>query len=142
MTRDSTKHGPRLDDALKHETRSLEQGAPIESHVREDLEKEGPADDERDVDSRTAAPGSLGSDAVEARRELSRHLRGSAFPADRDGLLAEADAQNAPESVRNALRLLPDDGVYQTVHEVWAALEGFDDVRETAAGDPLSDGER
>ena len=87
-------------------------------------------------------PGLAGSDPVEARRELSRHLRGSAFPADRDGLLAEADAQNAPESVRNALRLLPDDGVYQTVHEVWAALEGFDDVRETAAGDPLSDGER
>ena len=142
MTRDSTKHGPRLDDALKHETRSLEQGAPIEGHVREDLEKEGPADDERDVDSRPAAPGSLGSDPVEARRELSRHLRGSAFPADREGLLAEADAQNAPESVRSVLGSLPDDAMYRTVHEVWTALEGFDDVRETAAGDPLSHGER
>lgn len=62
MTRDSTKHSPRVDEALKHETRSLEQGAPIESRVCEDLEKEGPADDERDVESRTGAPGALGVD--------------------------------------------------------------------------------
>jgi hypothetical protein len=142
MPRDSTKHGPRLDDALKHETRSLEQGAPLESRTREDLEKEGPADDERDADSRTAAPGSLGSDPVEARRELSRHLRRSAFPSDRDGLVLEAEGQNAPEPVLLALRNLPAGEIYSTAHEVWAALEGYEDVHEAAATDPLSEADR
>ena len=35
MRRETTKHGPRLDDALERETRSLEQGAPIEPRVEE-----------------------------------------------------------------------------------------------------------
>lgn len=131
-----------MDDALKGETRSLEKGAPIEAHTREDREKEGPADSDRDVDVHTAPPGALGSDPVEARRELSRHLRASAFPAGRDGLLAEAESQNAPDSVLAALRRLPADGEFSTVHEVWAALEGYSDVREAAAHEPLTDGDR
>jgi Protein of unknown function (DUF2795) len=140
--RESTKHGPRLDDALAGETRSLEQGAPIEARVSEDREKEGPGDADRDVDAHTAPPGALGSDPVEARREISRHLRLSAFPAGRDGLLAEAESQNAPEPVLEALRRLPAAGEYNTVHEVWAALEGHADVRGAAATDPLSESDR
>jgi Protein of unknown function (DUF2795) len=131
-----------MDDALKHETRSLEQGAPIEARSREDLEKEGPADSDRDVDVHTAPPGALGSDPVEARRELSRHLRQSAFPAGRDGLLAEAESQNAPDPVLEALRRLPAGAEFSTVHEVWAALEGYADVRDAAAHEPLTGGDR
>ena len=142
MTRESTKHGPKLDDALKHETRSLEQGAPIESRSQESREAEGPADFERDVDSRTAPPGALGSDPVEARRELSRHLRISAFPADRAGLLAEAEDQHATEPVLAALRTLPEGESYETVGEVWAALVGEEDPREAAATEPLSEADR
>ena len=74
MRRETTKHGPRLDDALARETRSLEQGAPIEPRVEEWKEQESPGETERDVDARTAPPGSLGGDDVEGRRELSRHL--------------------------------------------------------------------
>jgi hypothetical protein len=142
VTRDSTKHGPRLDEALKGETRSLEQGAPIEARSREDLEKEGPGDADRDVDARTAPPGSLGSDGVEARRELSRHLRLSAFPADRDALVAEAESQDAPAPVLAALRQLEAGQEFQTVHEVWAALEGHDDPGEAARTEPLSEADR
>jgi hypothetical protein len=131
-----------MDEALKDETRSLEQGAPIEARSREDLEKEGPADSDRDVDVHTAPADALGSDPVEARRELSRHLRQSAFPAGRDGLLAEADDQKAPEAVLGVLRRLPADVEFRTVHEVWAALEGYSDVRQAAASDPLTDGDR
>jgi hypothetical protein len=140
--RESTKHGPKLDDAMKHETRPLEQGAPIESRAQPSREAEGPADLERDVDSRTAPPGALGSDPVEARRELSRHLRMTAFPADRAGLLAEAEEQQATEPVLAALRTLPDDQTYETVHEVWAALVGEEDPREAAATEPLSEADR
>jgi hypothetical protein len=136
MTRESTKHGPKLDDAMKHETRPLEQGAPVESRVQESREAEGPGELDRDVDARTAPPGALGSDSVEARRELSRHLRLSAFPADRAVLVAEAEEQNAPEPVLAVLRTLPGDATFETVHEVWAALEGYDDPRDAAAQDP------
>jgi hypothetical protein len=142
MRRETTKHGPRLDDALERETRPLEQGAPIEPRVEEWKEQESPGDTDRDVDSRTAPPGSLGGDDVEGRRELSRHLRASAFPADREALLAEATSQNAPEPVLAALRELPASVTYGTVHEVWAALAGATDVREDAAHDPLSDAGR
>lgn len=129
MTRESTKHGPRVDDALAGETRPLEQGAPHESRAREDLEKEGPLDP--DLES-----------PVEARRELSQHLRPSAFPADRDGLLAEAESQGAPDEVLGLLRRLPADVELRTVHEVWAALEGFENVRDAAAHEPLTEGDR
>ena len=142
MRRETTKHGPRLDDALARETRSLEQGAPIEPRVEEWKEQESPGETERDVDARTAPPGSLGGDDVEGRRELSRHLRASAFPADREALLAEAKSQNAPEPVLAALRQLQASVSYGTVHEVWAALSGYEDVRAAAATDPLSEGER
>jgi hypothetical protein len=142
MERETTKHGPRLDEALKKETASLERGAPIESRVEEDREVEGPGEEGRDVDVRPGRPGDLGGDDVEARRELSRHLRASVFPAGRDALLREAESQQAPASVLSALGRLPAGPTYGTVHEVWAALSGYEDVREAAATDPLSEGER
>lgn len=142
MRRETTKHGPRLDEALARETRSLEQGAPIESRVEEGREHEGPGDFDPDVDARTAPPGALGADDVEARRELSRHLRPSVFPADRDQLVAEAVGEHAPVPVLEALRELRPGVEYATVHEVWSALNGATDVREDAARDPLSGGGR
>ena len=137
MGRDSTKHGPRLDDELKHETLSLEQGAPIEARVDEAREKEGPGEEDRDVDARTA-PAALGADPTEARRELSRHLRPSAFPAARWELISEARRNDAPQPVLEALARLPEHVEYHTAHEVWAALTGEPDVREAARTDPLS----
>src|SRR3954471_19743431 len=144
--RDSTKHGPRVDDALKEETSSLQQGAPIESRVEEYRELEGPGEGDRHVDAHTAPPGALGADSVEARRELSRHLRLSAFPATRAGLLDEARSQNAPAPVLDALALLPEVTVFRTVHEVWIAVSdpsvAPDELGETASHDPLSSPDR
>lgn len=143
MGRESTKHGSRVDDELKHETRPLEQGAPVDPRSREAREAEPPGDDDRDVDGRTAPPGSLGSDPVAARRELSRFLRLSAFPAaDREALLAEAESQSAPAHVLAALQELPAGETYDTVHEVWAALAGYDDPDAAARTEPLSDADR
>ena len=142
MKRETTKHGPRLDDALERETRSLEQGAPLEPRVEEWREQEPSGDLDRDVDALPSQPGTLGSDPVEARRELSRHLRRTAFPADRDGLVAEAEGQNAPAPVLAALRRLPAEATYATVHEVWAALGGSADVRDAAAQERLCEGDR
>lgn len=132
MKRDSSKHSPRLDDELKKELGSLTRGSPAESRKEEWREQEGAADDEREPSSRTADPRALGPDVETARAELSRHLRLSAFPGNRDSLLAEAEANDAPEPVLTTLRRLPD-GTFATVYDVWEALGG---AVEHATGRP------
>jgi hypothetical protein len=122
--RDSTKHSPRLDEELKKEVGSLTHGSPAESRKEEWREQEGAADGEREPSSRTADPTALGPDGPSARAELSRHLRLSAFPGDREALLAEAEDNNAPEPVVAALRQLPEGTTFETVYDVWEALGG------------------
>jgi hypothetical protein len=140
----SNKHGPRVDDELAHETESLTRGAPIESRVEESREQEGPGEEDFDTDARSGPPGALGADEVEARRELSRHLRPSVFPADREELVAEAEGRNAPASVSAALSRLPPGFQFATLGEVWAALAdpdvaNADELRDRARHDPLSE---
>jgi hypothetical protein len=148
VDRDSSKHGPRLDDELARETDSLGRGAPIESRVEEGREKEGPGEDERDVDARTGPASRLGADEVEARRELSRHLRPTVFPAARDRLVAEAQQNAAAAPVVEALRALPAGIEFRTAHEIWIGLTepgaagDRDALRERASAEPLSDSDR
>jgi hypothetical protein len=126
--RGSDRHGPRLDEELQRETRSLEQGAPVEARVEEAREQEGPADGEPTPDARlvggrgTAA--SLDLDDAEARADLARFLTPSAFPADREALLADAAGNQAPEVVMERLRALPAGRTYENVQDVWGALGG------------------
>ena len=147
MERESTKHGPRLDEELERETESLVRGAPIESRVEEEREKEGPGEEDHDVDVRTGPAGAFADD-VEARRELSRHLRPRAFPADRDSLVAEARENNAPEPVVELLAGLPGRVRFKTAHEVYAVLEDpalstdRGRLRERTATDPLHEADR
>jgi Protein of unknown function (DUF2795) len=122
--RDSSKHSPRLDDELKKDVGSLTHGSPAESRKEEWREQEGAADDEREPSSRTGDPHALGPDNETARAELSRHLRLSAFPGDRGSLLGEAQANDAPEPVLDALRRLPEGQSFATVYDVWEALGG------------------
>jgi hypothetical protein len=124
MERQSSKHGPRLDDELKHETESLERGAPVESRVEEEREHEPAGDGEREPSSRTAAAALLGPDETSARRELSRHLGLRVFPATRDELLDVATENGAPEPVLDALNRLPEGQRFATVYDVWEALTG------------------
>lgn len=131
--RDSTKHSPRLDDELKKEVGSLIHGSPAESRKEEWREQEGAADGEREPSSRTVDPTALGPDGPSARAELSRHLRRSAFPGDREALVAEAEQNDAPEPVLLALRRLPEGTKFATVYDVWEALGG---EVEHAAGRP------
>jgi hypothetical protein len=133
VERDTTKHGPRLDDELKRETESLVRGAPVESRAEEWREQEGAGEDEREPSARTR-PGGPDPDEVAERSDISRHLRLSIFPADRDALLHEAQENNAPDNVLRDLRRLPPDISFGTVHEVWAALSG---TVETVSGRPL-----
>jgi Protein of unknown function (DUF2795) len=89
MERASDKHGPRLDEELQHETRSLERGAPLAARVEE-----------------------------------ARFLTPSAFPVDREALLADAEGNHAPAEVLERLRALPAGRTFQNVQDVWRALGG------------------
>jgi hypothetical protein len=124
MERTNQKHNPRVDDELKHETEPLVRSGQ-ESHVEEFREQEPPGDNEPEarytLDDETW--GRLGSDAVSARRELSRHLP-NAFPGDRPALLSAAEGANAPQEVLDALGRLPDGQTFDTVHDAFEALFG------------------
>lgn len=135
MTRDSTKHGPRLDDELRRETDSLQRGAPVEARADEGRLKE-----DEEIESRPGAEG------VEARTELARYLLPSSFPGTRDAIVAGAEQEAAPEEVLELLRRLPERIEFRTMHEVWVAITqpeladgGGERLREAAARDPLSD---
>ena len=128
MPRGSSKHGPRVDEELDQETRSLQQAAPVESHVEEFREQEGAGDDEPTPDARLvggrATAASLSLDEAEARADLARRLSPSIFPADRDALLASAREHQAPEPLLDRLAELPAGVRFENVAAVWRALGG------------------
>lgn len=128
--RQSTQHGALRDDAMKRETEPLERGGS-ESRADEWREPEPlRAEDERpadvpDTDPHLAGgtPAGMGAGDVRGRSELARWLQPSAFPADRERLLASAEDTNAPDWVAESLGKLPD-GTFQNVQDVWRALGG------------------
>ena len=125
MQRGSDKHSPRVDEELEHETRSLEQGAPIESRVEEYREQEGPGDDQPTPSAiLTEDSGSLDLDDAETRSNIARFIDPSTFPADRERLLDNAEANNAPPAVLERLQALPGGRTYQGLPDVWATLGG------------------
>ncbi|MGH9277846.1 MAG: DUF2795 domain-containing protein [Acidimicrobiales bacterium] len=122
MERASDKHGPRLDDALEQDTRSIVQGQPVEARADEAREQEGPGEGEPTPDVR------LTGDEVEARAELARHLDPSVFPARTEQLCESAARHHAPGWILTLLRALPD-GTYDTTEDVWSALGGTRETR-------------
>ena len=126
-----TKHGFRIDDAMDHETESL-QRAGHESRIEEFREME-PAGEDQPVpdgilagDSRAVDDDgpAMPHDAVEARSDLARHLRVSAFPGDRDALISVAREENAPAAIIAMLGRLPAGVTFENNQAVWAALGG------------------
>ena len=128
MERGSDKHSPRVDEQLDHDTRSLRQGAPVESRVEEHREQEGPGEDQPTPDARLAGgratAASLDLDDAEARADIARFLTPSAFPADREALLADAEGNHAPATVVERLQALPAGRAYENVQDIWGALGG------------------
>lgn len=134
VERASDKHGPRLDEQLKHDTQSVVQGSPVEARAQEAREQEGPGDGDPTPDSRLTG-GRLQDDSswptddqLEARAELARHLEPSVFPADREALSESARRQNAPAWILDSLTALPD-GPFETTEAVWEALGGSKEER-------------
>jgi|tagenome__1003787_1003787.scaffolds.fasta_scaffold20194890_1 hypothetical protein len=129
MERESTKHTPRIDEQLAHDTESLTSGAPVEARVEESREQEPAADGEPVPDAllrggRDPRPNpGLDHDDVQERSELARFLEPSAFPGDPAALRKAAGAEQAPDWVRALLDRLPD-RTFDNVQQVWEAAGG------------------
>ncbi|MEW6155120.1 MAG: DUF2795 domain-containing protein [Actinomycetota bacterium] len=127
MERGSDKHGPRLDEELKHVTRSIVRGAPVEARADERREQEGPADGDPTPDSRVRGPDA--DQEVELRADLARYLAPSVFPARTGEVVESARENHAPQWVVRSLEALADDR-FENVRQVWEA------VRAAGAGPP------
>lgn len=127
--RGSDKHGPRVDEQMKHDTASLVQGqaGSGDSRVEEFRDQEGPAEGEPetgDISRDTPLPGGMDDEALRERADIARHLNRDAFPGDRDVLVASAEGNFAPDWVLDALRSLPEGRSFETVEQVWETLGG------------------
>jgi hypothetical protein len=128
--RDSTKHGPTLDEAMKSETEPLERGGA--SSRAEDWRR---PEEDRDGSERPTGPpptdthvggtpAGMDPADVRGRSELARWLQPSVFPADRDRLLRSTDETGAPDWAVEAIRSLPAGESYENMQAVWRALGG------------------
>jgi hypothetical protein len=135
MERETTKHNPRVDDQMVHESSGLLQGRSYGEGREEGFSQESPDDDpgagrrpEVEIPNVAVQP-----DEADLRAELAASLRPSAFPGSADDLRAVAREEFAPQPVLDLLAILPD-GTYQTVAEVWEATGGDVERRDGTFG--------
>ena len=113
----SNKHGSRLDEDLKHDTRGGEQARVP------DATADGDPPRARRDDVAEPVEGVVYEPEVDERSELARFVEPSRFPASRDDLVTSAEEAFAPDRLVERLRSLPD-GPFGNVQEVWTALGG------------------
>jgi hypothetical protein len=127
IQRGSDKHGPRVDDQRKREAEGVVRGGGT-TRAQEWNEPEPVRDPEEDLTARKRPPGhepgtplGITPADVERRSNLAKWLSDTGYPADRDALLAHAEAKNAPDAVIEAVSKLPD-LKFHNVGEVAEAL--------------------
>lgn len=122
----SGTHGPREDEAIKHELRGDLQ-AKRETRVEEWREAEPAGEDEPEATwAPEGRPGGTppGEDweDVELRSDLARHLDRTAFPATRQRLLETLQSHQAEQQLIDLVSALPDDQTFANLHDVLTAL--------------------
>ena len=137
----STKHNPRLDEELEHETQGMMK-AERATRAHEWREVEPVAEGEPDIDADPAGtlvggtPVGMTQDAVVARAELARWLDRADFPSTGPELVEAARDHRAPDVVAAELERLPAGETYERIGDVVRAL-GY--PTETGPG-PGADG--
>lgn len=112
MADKSSKHGPKLDDQMAHETEGLVRGGGP-THAEEFKETEPVATDTgRDPTAGTTprqegTPPGMTPDDVEDRAAFARMIVGVHYPASGREIAEHAAAQGAPDGAVAALRNLP-----------------------------------
>jgi hypothetical protein len=115
MDRGSSKHSPRVDEEMKHEVLGTVQG--IAGGRAEEWKMAEPAGEDQPDPTRA-----VDAESANDLSRFGRYIGLSALPGDREDLLASAETLEAPDDILADLRTLPDDVVFQTVTEIWAAL--------------------
>jgi hypothetical protein len=129
MEQSTDKHGPRLDEELKHETAGMV-SAGRSTRAEEWRDPEPAGEDQPDVDLAPdttlvgGTPDGMTAEDVERRSRLASYLDRSTFPAVRQQLVDDAVANHAPDDVVAELRGLPDGREFVNVNDVWTALGG------------------
>jgi hypothetical protein len=123
----STKHSPRVDDELEHETQGMVRGNHS-TRAEEWRDPEPVAEGEPDIDvdpSGTLVGGTpvgMDADAVVARSELARWLDRADFPSTGPELVEAARDHRAPDGVVTELERLPAGETYERIGDVVRAL--------------------
>src|SRR5215217_1889024 len=136
MERGSSKHGPRLDEEMGREVRGLVQGG-TDPRAEEWHQTEPAGEDQADARwapsgyDRAGVPPGMTREEVDERSNLGRFIPMTAFPGDRDKLVAAARDMEAPDSVLDQLAQLPAGRTFATVSDVWAALGHHNEERRT-----------
>ena len=129
MEQGASKHGPALDDELKHETEGMVR-AGRSTRAEEWRDPEPSGEDEPDVDRAPdgtlagGVPEGMTEADVERRSRLAAYLDRTAFPAVRQMLVDAAAANHAPDEIIAELERLPDGREFVNVNDVWTTLGG------------------
>jgi Protein of unknown function (DUF2795) len=123
----STKHSPRLDEELEHETQGMlraERATRAEEWREVEPVAEGDPDLTADPQGTLVGgtPVGMDADAVVRRAELARWLDRADFPSDGPALVEAALDHRAPDAVVDELRRLPEGETYERVGDVVRAL--------------------
>ena len=123
----STKHSPRVDEDLEHETQGMMK-AERATRSEEWREVEPQAEGDPDIDLSPdgtlvcGTPAGMDADAVTQRAELARWLDRADFPSDGPTLVEAALDHRAPDAVVDELRRLPEGETYERIGDVVRAL--------------------
>jgi hypothetical protein len=123
----STKHSPRVDEDLEHETQGMMK-AERATRSEEWREVEPQAEGDPDIDLSPdgtlvgGTPAGMDADAVTQRAELARWLDRADFPNTGSGLVESARGHHAPDAVVAELARLPEGDSYERVGDVVRAL--------------------
>ncbi|MGY1622632.1 DUF2795 domain-containing protein [Geodermatophilus sp. SYSU D00965] len=123
----STKHSPRLDEELEHETQGMlraERATRAEEWREVEPVAEGDPDLTADPQGTLVGgtPVGMDADAVVRRAELARWLDRADFPSDGPALVEAALDHRAPDNVVDELRRLPEGETYKRIGDVVRAL--------------------
>jgi hypothetical protein len=126
MSHGGGTHGPRQDDALKHETQSEVQGRHA-TRVEEWREPEPAGEDQPEATwapagERGGVPPGETPEGIQTRSELARFLGRHTFPTDRAGLVEDLTAHNAPQQLVDAAAGLPAGTTFNRLADVLEAL--------------------
>lgn len=129
MEQASSKHGPVVDDEMKEETEGMVR-ANRSTRAEEWHDQEPPGEDQPDVDRSPdgtltgGTPPGMSETDVEQRSRLAASLDRTVFPANRQRLMDDAEANHAPDAVLDQLRRLPDGREYTNIQDIWSTLGG------------------